>query len=284
MKQFCTVIILYLFLKCTLKGQNVGIGTNVPVNSALLELRDTAKGFLPPRLSSVQRDKIQNPAAGLLIWNIDCKEIQVYNGNIWVTMQGSPACSDSITTVTICSQKWMKKNLDVRFYRNGDSIPRVTDPIEWSNLTTGAWCWYKNDSATYAATYGRMYNWYAVTDPRGLAPKGWHIPGASEFTTLIDCLGGESVGGGKLKSVTGWISPNVGATNSTMFTGLPGGSRDQNGDFGGVGYAGYWWSAKTDGSFGLLYAFYFVMGCYDPSAIINSYHKGFGYSVRCIRD
>lgn len=70
----------------------------------------------------------------------------------------------------------MINNLDLRNYRNGDPIPQEADLTVWSNLTTGAWCWYNNDSATYAATYGKLYNWYAVNDPRGLAPVGWHIP------------------------------------------------------------------------------------------------------------
>ena len=96
----------------------------------------------------------------------------------------------------------------------------------WATLTTGAYCYYNNDSATYAATYGKLYNWYAVNDPRGLAPAGWHVPSDAEWTELINCLGGEDVAGGKMKAVSAlWYSPNTGATNSSGFTGLPGGYR-----------------------------------------------------------
>ena len=83
-------------------------------------------------------------------------------------------------TPPVCTQVWMLKNLDVSTYRNGDLIPKVTDSTAWNALITGAWCWYNNDSATNASTYGKLYNWYAVNDPRGLAPTGWHVPSDAE--------------------------------------------------------------------------------------------------------
>lgn len=143
--------------------------------------------------------------------------------------------------VIIGSQKWAQRNLNVSRYRNGDVIPQVTNAGQWVNLTTGAWCWYNNDSATYASVYGRLYNWYAINDPRGLAPAGTHIPSAAEFSTLITTAGS----GGALKATgtTFWNSPNTGATNSTGFTGLPGGIRtnvDGGGSFHGVGTDGWW--------------------------------------------
>ncbi|MBL0357963.1 MAG: fibrobacter succinogenes major paralogous domain-containing protein [Chitinophagaceae bacterium] len=91
-------------------------------------------------------------------------------------MIGAPAFKPILPYVLICSQAWTKKNLDVDQYRNGDPIPQVTDAVQWAGLTSGAWCWYNNDSATYAAIYGRLYNWYAINDPRQLAPEGWYIP------------------------------------------------------------------------------------------------------------
>mgnify|MGYP006292784259 FL=1 len=150
-----------------------------------------------------------------------------------------------LPSVTIGTQIWCAQNLSVRTYRNGDPIPQVTDPTAWGNLTTGAWCWYNNDSATYAVTYGRLYNWYAVNDPRGLAPNGWHVPTDAEWTTLTNFLGGDSVAGGKMKSIIAWNSPNIGATNSSGFWGLPGGGRIYNNSFAGVGNFGYWWSASA---------------------------------------
>src|SRR5262245_47721661 len=153
----------------------------------------------------------------------------------------------------------MNKNLSVTKYRNGDPIPQVKKNAKWATLTTGAWCWLNNDSAN--SIYGRLYNWYAVNDPRGLAPAGWHIPSDSEWTTLQTFLGGDSVAGGKMKSTgtikagTGlWRFPNTGATNSSGFTALPGGWRLDDGSFhnlGGndVGYGvGHWWTATVNGN------------------------------------
>ena len=114
-------------------------------------------------------------------------EMLYWNGSSWVAV--APGTHDQTLTfcngiptwgpclnVAICSQVWMNKNLDVSTYRNGDPIPNVTDPAIWAGLTTGAYCYYNNDSATYAVVYGKLYNWYAVNDPRGLAPIGWHVP------------------------------------------------------------------------------------------------------------
>jgi uncharacterized protein (TIGR02145 family) len=102
--------------------------------------------------------------------------------------------------ITICNQVWMTKNLEVDHYRNGDIIPNITNPTEWRNLKTGAWCFYNNDSAI-GKIYGKLYNWYAVNDPRGLAPNGWHISSYEEWVELQDCLGGYFEAGGKMKMI-----------------------------------------------------------------------------------
>ena len=90
--------------------------------------------------------------------------------------------------IKIGTQKWMGRNLNVGRYRNGDKIPYVKGKAAWAALTSGAWCWYKNDSAN-GPVYGKLYNWYAVKDPRGLAPLGWHIPSYEEWDTLNVYLG-----------------------------------------------------------------------------------------------
>jgi uncharacterized protein (TIGR02145 family) len=199
-----------------------------------------------------------------------------------------------IAKITICDQTWMVKNLDVDHYRNGDPIPQVTDETEWRNLTTGAWCWYRNDSTRYSATYGKLYNWYAVNDPRGLAPEGWHVPSDADWTTLITCLGGNEVAGGKMKSVgtiedgTGlWLAPNTDATNSSGFTGLPGGYRVgsiyvQYTDFDHIAINGLWWvsTGQPDGAD-------FVELDNNTGSIFRndpSIFKTYGFSVRCLRD
>ena len=171
-KQFQFVWYLQVFfLIATINTiAQVGIGTNTPVASAQLEVSSTNKGFLPPRMTQSQRDSITNPVPGLMIWCNNCGvsgELQVYNGIKWISLSVGTNTSD---TVTICSQVWRVKNLDTDKYSNGDPIPKVTDPADWAALTTGAYCYYNNDSVTYASTYGKMYNWYAVNDDRNLAP------------------------------------------------------------------------------------------------------------------
>ncbi len=165
---------------------------------------------------------------------------------------------DQWQPLTIGSQVWMLKNLDVDHYRNGDSIPEVRDSTEWANLKSGAWCYYLNDT-TNGEIYGKLYNWYALNDPRGICPEGWHIPTDNEWKTLEMCLGiskedSDKNGfrgineGGKLKeSGTGyWQSPNTGGTNESGFTALPGGVRDDLGTFNLIGLNGFWWSATMD--------------------------------------
>jgi len=141
-----------------------------------------------------------------------------------------------IPQVQIGSQIWAKRNLDVLTYRNGDTIPQVTDPTEWRNLTTGAWCYYNNDPAM-GEIYGKLYNWYAVRDPRGLSPEGWKIPSDSDWNILSNYLGGDSIAGGKLKS-TGtnyWLGTNYYGTNDYGFDALPSGCRGEDGTFAGLG-------------------------------------------------
>lgn len=154
-------------------------------------------------------------------------------------------------TITIGTQVWLVENLKVLRYRNGDPIPNVTDATERSNLSIGACWWHDNDMAN-KATYGALYNWYAVSDSRNLAPIGWHVPTDAEWTTLTTFLGGESVAGGKMKEVgfTHWFSPNTGATNSSGFTALAAGLII-NGRFSNLNIsATFWASSQYDDSYG----------------------------------
>ena len=186
--------------------------------------------------------------------------------------------------VTIGTQTWDKCNLDVTTYRDGTPIPQVTDQIAWEALTTGAWCYYDNDPANNAI-YGKLYNWYAVNDPRGLAPLGKHIPTDAEWTTLTDFLGGASVAGGKMKE-TGfchWNSPNTNATNSSGFTTLPGGIRSTGAGFVNIGNFGWLWSSSENlpippsASARLLR--------YNSGNVLTSDSgQEVGFSVRCIID
>ena len=187
----------------------------------------------------------------------------------------------SAVLVTICDQDWMVKNLDVDHYRNGDTIPQVTDLTAWVGLTTGAWCYYENNSVN-GPIYGKLYNWYAVNDPRGLAPVGWHMPTYNVLKSLQECLGGSFVAGGKMKAITLWKSPNVGATNESGFTGLPGGGRSgYDGSFNSsVNQWGYFWSSTeyigAEVWLGLLR---------NENTIfhLSTFEKKTGLSVRCVR-
>jgi uncharacterized protein (TIGR02145 family) len=187
----------------------------------------------------------------------------------------------------------MAENLRSTTYANGDPIPNVTDGNVWGQLTTGAWAHYEN-SSSYDNPYGKLYNWYAVADPRNVCPAGWHVPTDGEWNTLVGYLdpgydpgadGPQSeTAGGKMKS-TGtqyWVSPNTGATNECGFSGLPGLFRQYYGDFSALlGWPGYWWSASESGAEDALYRNLFY-----NHARISRYNslKRFGFSVRCLRD
>ena len=284
-------------------AQNVGIGTTTPNASAQLDVSSTNSGLLPPRMTYAQRNAIVNPAAGLIVYCTDCNggagEMNYYNGNTWMNMTIGTASNivANLPSVTIGTQVWTTQNLSVARYRNGDIIPQVTDQIQWSGLTTGAWCWYNNDSASYAATYGRLYNWYAVNDARGLAPLGWHVPSDGEWNKLVKYLDAgadttcqacvqSSIAGGAIKNTTGWSAPNTGATNSSGFAGLPGGHRVNfrfllNGYFYNIGNLGIWWSSTDDGgsNSGLRSLDYLSN---SVTALTDDRREGF--SVRCIKD
>jgi len=196
-------------------------------------------------------------------------------------LQAQMAALLNYGSVLIDSQYWMEKNLEVTTYRNGDIIPNVTDPTAWAALTTGAWCYYDNDPSS---GYGKLYNWYAVNDSRGLAPLGYHIPTDAEWTTLRTALGSENVAGGKMKTIgtTRWITPNTGATNESGFAGLPGGYRaGDDGVFNFVGNYGLWWSATEIYTTNAWYRMLYYNGG-DLNRINN--RKSDGYSVRCLRD
>ena len=209
----------------------------------------------------------------------------------WTITDAGLDCTGLITEVVIGTQTWTNKNLDVATYSDGTVIPQITDPTEWAALTTGAWCYYNNDSAI-GAIYGKLYNWYAVagihdTDPntpnKVLAPTGWHVPTDAEWTTLTTYLGGESIAGGTMKSTgtTLWVSPNTGATNSSGFTGLPGGGRSSTSNFYRIGNGGRWWSSSEKDTT-------FAWGSYldydDDNSLRYYWNKTYGLSVRCLRD
>lgn len=197
-------------------------------------------------------------------------------------------------TVQIGTQTWMKTNLKTTRYRDGSSIPTGLSDSQWQSTTSGAYAIYGNNAAN-DATYGKLYNWYAVADPRGLCPAGWHVPTDAEWKTLETQLGmpaseldqtgwrgGTQNVGGKLKAVSSlWLSPNTGATDESGFSGLPGGFRNNIGYYYNIGDYGYWWSSSETSS---TNAWNRSLISYFGNSNRDISDKPSGFSVRCLRD
>jgi len=192
---------------------------------------------------------------------------------------------NSKNIIKIGTQEWMSENLNVNTFRNGDTIPEAKTDEEWKIAgETGkpAWCYLNNDTAN-DTIYGKLYNWYAVSDPRELAPDGWHVPTDAEWTSLTDFLGGGEVAGSKMKTTTGW-KRNGNGTNDSAFSGLPGGSRGRNGEFdsnSGEGTIGGWWSSTETYK---DYAWIRYLSFTVRYAYKDYYYKELGFSVRCLKD
>ncbi len=222
------------------------------------------------------------------------------------------------TVTTIGTQVWMAKNLNVSTFRNGDTIPEAKTNEEWEkagNNKQPAWCYYDNDTKK-GAKYGKLYNWYAVIDPRGLAPTGYHIPLNEEWASLYYFLGNEDGSGKKIKSANGWNNgvkectncsswtqeyrrkavcnsckdsrkmPTSGnGTNRFGFNGLPSGYRSEDGSYYGIGDIIYWWSFSENNDYHAWCASLSLpSGVYDLLDVNNYKKKGEGLSVRCIKD
>ena len=188
---------------------------------------------------------------------------------------------EKIDEVTIIDQVWMAENLNVSTFENGDTIPEAMTNAEWENagkLKEPAWCYYNNDSAN-ANKYGKIYNWYAITDKRGLGPHGWHVPTQADWNKLISNLGGKAVAGEKIKSAEDKKSDDL---NKTNFKGRLGGFRTSDGRFLNEGIGAYWWSSSE--SLPMNAWLYRVMSF---SSVLESDWQGgkqTGFSVRCIKD
>jgi len=200
-----------------------------------------------------------------------------------ISCVGDCTYANNVGYVTLGNQTWYTKNIDVSTYGNGDIIPQVTDNTQWANLTTGAWCYYNNDPAM-GRIYGKLYNYYAIKDPRGLYGQGgnnYWIPSSSDFHVLSNFLGGDLISANALKEsgTSHWNSPNNGATNASCFTALPGGYRRPDGTFANIGVIGQFWT-YTLTKFGNSYSIYFVNGdsnFYETLSVPN-----LGFSVRSV--
>jgi uncharacterized protein (TIGR02145 family) len=185
--------------------------------------------------------------------------------------------------VLIGTQTWMKENLSVTRFRNGDPIPEAQTAKEWadaSNAKQPAWCWYEGDGGKFGKKYGVMYNWYAVNHPSGLAPEGWRVAEDEDWSQLEKFLGGNIGAAVVLKNESGWFQGGNGS-NSKGFSALPGGMRLSLGMFSDVERIGSWWTATEENE---DRAWERSMG-YGNKDVYRSYgYKGAGYSVRCVKE
>jgi uncharacterized protein (TIGR02145 family) len=211
-----------------------------------------------------------------------CGTEGVHNGSLnYATMTDQEG--NVYKTIVIGTQEWMAENLNTSVYRNGDEILAQLSDSEWSQTDitlSGAWS-YLEANESNACPYGKLYNWFACTDMRGLCPVGWHIPSDSEWNTLTTFLGSSALAGGKMKSVVLWNAPNTGAQNTSGFSALPGSFRYSGGSYDVPGNVTYWWSSTAAS----------VSAAWVRSVVFNNddvnrddLNKRSGFSVRCLRD
>lgn len=290
MEKFYFLPILFALLVVNQNFAQVGINTTEPNPSAELDVASTQRGFLPPRMSSNDRDAINNPAAGLMIYNTDDNNIQYFNGSAWFEINANVIASTSAcgglieftdprdgqtyALATIGDQCWFAENLN------------------YTPTAGSSWCY--DDNSANCDIYGRLYDWSTLmngasssnTNPsgvQGLCPTGWHVPSDSEWTQLTDFLGGELLAAGEMKTTTGWVEPNV-SSNSSGFSALPGGGRSFNtSSFLFIGETAVFWSS-TETSSDITLAIVRLLNNFLSTVQVYNYTKFDGFSCRCVRD
>ena len=255
------------------------------------------------RIAGFERDFYLVPEAilnpGVYTWSVQaaCSSIPPYNVtpvsalSSFTFGSGCPATIMDIDgnvypTVEIGGQCWMKENLKVEHYRNGDAILTGLTDLEWNTTSEGAYSIYQNHAAN-KDIYGLLYNWFSVDDTRKLCPIGWHEPSDAEWNDLALTLGGRWTAGGRMKTTgdltsgTGlWESPNTAATNISGFSGLPGGYRSDGGPYNDMGLSGYLWTSNDFST----ETWFWVLTHNDDNAFHFRLNKGYGFSVRCLKD
>lgn len=199
-----------------------------------------------------------------------------------IKKENRTSSENELYIVQLGSQVWQSKNLNVDHFANGDPIPEARTPEEWSRADANkqpAWCYYDGDSEN-GEVFGKLYNWYAVSDPRGLAPRGYHIPSNKEWEMLIAQLGGDVTAGALLKSQNRW-SENGNGNNSSGFGGFPAGYRNPDGTFGPPDKFSNWWSSSEYNAYS---SWYYLLSYRNAGVGRGSYSKGCGVSVRCLKD
>ncbi len=258
------------------------------------------------RFAGFERDQFAVPDAqltpGTYVWRVQaaCSNTPPYDvtpvsAPDMFVVGGSSTCPSTVSdidgnvyqTVEIDGKCWMQQNLRTEHYRNGDGIATGLDNAAWSTTSSGAFAIY-NDVLANKDFYGLLYNWFALTDPRGLCPLGWHPASDAEFTELTDHLGGLTVAGGAMKTTgnlfegTGlWAAPNTGATNSSGFSGLPGGMKNNSGLYESISIQGNWWTSTESAP---LLAQMRRLRYLDDDVLRTTMIKYNGLSVRCLKD
>lgn len=263
---------------------------------------------------NAQNDTMYIMKSGIVVneYNVNTQidSIIFYKPNTGISNTVTDFDGNVYNTVTIGTQVWMAENLRTTHYAYGTPINLVNDGTSWNALTTDdkAYCWYNDDSVTNAAQYGALYTWNAamngaessVANPsivQGVCPTGWHLPSYDEWTMLTDYLTNHSYGyegsgndiGKSMAATSGWsvngTPGNVGndqaSNNTSGFTAVPSGYRQENGIFTEIGEYGYWWHATETSPAGANFQY---LG-YDISTVENTnYTKRLGLSVRCVKD
>ncbi|MBK8503716.1 MAG: fibrobacter succinogenes major paralogous domain-containing protein [Saprospiraceae bacterium] len=198
-------------------------------------------------------------------------EVEDFDGNIY-------------RTVKIGGQIWMAENLRTEHFSESTPIPEVNNNSTWQSANFGAWCYY-DTLESYNQPYGKLYNWFAVNDVRGLCPVGWHVPTATDWSSLTSFLGGAVNAGKKTKEVGNahWLFENTDATNESGFTALPGGYRQSAGTFAELGYIGNWWSStSTDMTNASYQVLWYPIGTWLFESLMQN--NSIGNSVRCLKN
>ncbi len=261
---------------------------SLPSESAILDLKSTSSGFLPPRMTTAQRNAISNPEEGLMIFNTESKLLDVFTGTQWKNPGFGISCGEVITdadgnlysTVAIGNQCWMRENLNVGTMINLATGGTNNDGEQTDNGTIEKYC-YDNNPANCDTT-GGLYQWNEMmqyeTSEQGICPDGWHIPNDSDWTTLSDYLGGDGVAGCKMKATgTAW---GTSATNTSFFTGLPAGFTAY-GSFSNLYDRAFWYSNTDVGEYSASYRVLMNSNCNLNGN--NNASKTYGFSVRCLK-
>lgn len=293
MKKNISILIGLILITSTCFSQvAVNMDGSLPDSTAALHVDSDSLGFLPPRMTTAQRDAIVDPADGLMIYNYDNHRIEYYDSQNWRQMfqqtSTDVVCGNDFYdtrdnriygTVWIGGQCWMRQNLNYGGMIDGSTAMTQNGFVE-------KYCY--DDTIINCTLYGGLYQWdelmaYGTNGTQGICPDGWHVPSSTEFDDLASYLGGWTVAGGKMKQAgtVVWQPPNTGATNESGFTGLPGGYRSSvTSNFVTSGYECYFWSSTENSNNSWSYRLYYLNDDFQSDLDDHLY----GFSARCIKD